>query len=104
MGLVNLSLATKFVSLEELVRQLNSADLLFLPMMPFASHEAGIPAKLFEYMACGKPIICSSNGEPANLVRRTGCGIVVSTKNVNEAVQAILKLKANKSLQSLMGR
>jgi glycosyltransferase involved in cell wall biosynthesis len=102
--IVNLSLSTNYLPLERLVRLLNSCDLLFLPMNPMKAHEAGLPTKLLEYMAVGKPIVCSSEGEAANIVKRAKCGVVVSPHNPNDAVEAIRRLKEDKPLREELGR
>ncbi len=103
-GLSNVILSSDFLPLEQLVRILNSADILILPMMPLKAHEAGIPTKLFEYMACGKPIICCSKGEAARLVARARCGIIASPDNTEDVVKAILKLSLDKELREHLGR
>jgi len=103
-GLNNVILSTEFVPLERLVSILSSAGLLILPMMPLEAHEAGIPTKLFEYMACGKPVICCSEGEAAELVRKANCGIVVSPRDPKEVAKAILALRDNRALREEMGR
>lgn len=103
-ALQNVFLSTDFMTLKELVIKLNAADILFLPMKPMKAHEAGLPTKLIEYMAIGKPIICSSKGEVANLVMNANCGIAVSPSNPREAVRAILKLKEDDLLREELGK
>lgn len=50
-----------------------------------------IPAKLFEYMATGRPILAiSPPGAAAELVRMTGCGIVVDPSDVDGIEKAIV--------------
>ena len=100
----NLMLSTNYLPLEQLVKLLNSSDLLFLPMNPMKAHEAGLPTKLLEYMAVGKPIVCSSEGEAARIVREAKCGLVVSPRNPIDAVEAIRSLKGDKALREEMGR
>lgn len=101
--LENVLVLTNFLELEELVQVLSSADLLLLPMMPLKAHEAGIPTKLFEYMAVRKPIIVSSAGEPAELVKRIGAGIV-SNNDPSDLARIIKELQADQRMQKNLAR
>lgn len=100
----NVHICEEFLEFHELIQVLNSADILFLPMKPLPAHEAGLPTKLLEYMALGKPIICSSEGDAADLVQKAGCGFVVSPHSPPDAVKAILALKKDRHLRKLLGR
>ena len=103
-NLPNVQISTSFIGFDKLIQVLNSADIFFLPMMPLPAHEAGLPTKLLEYMACGKPIVCSSEGDAAELVRKAGCGIAVPHGDPHDAVKAILTLKSDESLRHMMGK
>jgi len=102
--LQNVTLSTAYLQQDDLVDLLNSADTLILPMMAMKAHEAGIPTKLLEYMACGKPVICCSDGEPADLVKLARCGIVVPPGNPREVVKGVLTLKKRRQLRCELGR
>jgi glycosyltransferase involved in cell wall biosynthesis len=50
----------------------------------------GIPAKTFEYIAVGRPILClGDQGATADLIRRTECGVVVNPADVRDVRRAI---------------
>jgi glycosyltransferase involved in cell wall biosynthesis len=102
-GLDNVKLSNGFLPQMKLVELLNSADILILPMMPSEAHEAGIPTKLLEYMACGKPIVCCSDGEAADFVKQANCGVVVSPRDPKYAAKAILTLRDDESLRAELG-
>ena len=56
----------------------------------------GIPAKTFEYIAVGRPILClGDKGATADLIRRTNSGLVVNPSNVADITHAIETLYAN---------
>ena len=103
-GLHNIELSTSRVPFDQLMKLLNAADVFFLPMVPLPAHDAGLPTKLFEYMASGKPVICSSTGEASKLVIKSKCGFTVSPLKPQEAVKAILTLREDKSLRLAMGK
>ena len=103
MGLQNVLISSEFLPLFSLVKLLNSADILFLPMMPMKAHSAGIPTKLFEYMAIGKTVLSCSEGDVAKLIELSRCGISVSPRQPGEAAKIILKLQRNPKLLEKMG-
>jgi glycosyltransferase involved in cell wall biosynthesis len=55
-----------------------------------------VPAKLYEYMAAGRPVLALAEpgGETADVVRRTGAGIVVPSDDAAAIEQALLELIA----------
>jgi glycosyltransferase involved in cell wall biosynthesis len=65
--------------------------------------EEGLPTKIFEYQAFGKPIICSSQGESAAYINSTKSGLVVEPGNPESLVVAILELFRNKKLAWELG-
>ncbi len=53
-----------------------------------------VPAKLYEYMAAGRPILALAEpgGETAELVRRTGAGVAVPAEDEPDIEQALLTM------------
>lgn len=56
---------------------LASCDALLLILRRDPLFEITIPSKVYEYMAAGKPILCSVGGEAARLVVQARCGISI---------------------------
>jgi glycosyltransferase involved in cell wall biosynthesis len=53
----------------------------------------GIPAKTFEYIAIGRPILClGDRGATADLIRQSRSGVVVDPSNPQEIRNAIEQL------------
>ena len=53
-------------------------------------HPLSIPAKVYEYLATGRPILAiADEGETANLVRGSGAGIVVGGGDEDAMVRAL---------------
>jgi glycosyltransferase involved in cell wall biosynthesis len=53
-----------------------------------------VPSKLQFYMAQGKPVLGMLNGDGANLIRESHCGIAVPSSSKENLVQAIEKMVA----------
>jgi len=102
-GLDNVKLDTNFLSKSQLVSVLRSADVFLLPMKHAKAVEEGLPTKIFEYQALGKPIICSSHGEPATYINSTKSGLVVKPGDSEALAQAILRLYRDKKLAWELG-
>jgi glycosyltransferase involved in cell wall biosynthesis len=103
LNLNNIILDTRFLPKEELSALLASADAFLLPMAPIRCIDEGLPTKVFEYQAYGKPIICISGGEPARYVERTKSGIVVRPNDAYGLAEAITKLYKDRQLALKLG-
>jgi glycosyltransferase involved in cell wall biosynthesis len=69
----------------------SSALLLLAPHQPFQ-----VPAKTYEYMASGRPILALAHeGATADLVRAMGCGIAVEPEDVEGIKTALVRLHEN---------
>ena len=79
-----------------------AADICIVPLV---AHLTGaVPSKLYEAMACAKPIVLVAAGEAADIVRRTGTGIVVSPGDVEGLANAIRHLSTHAEERMMMGR
>jgi len=61
-----------------------------------------LPVKIFEYMACGKPIVAAIHGEAGKMIKKAKCGIIVEPENSKEMAEGILELYYNKDLRKKM--
>jgi len=101
--LTNVFLDTRVVDEDILNIVLNSAKVFVLPMKPIESTEMGLPTKVFEYQALGKPIICCSNGEPGRYINLTSSGLVTKAGDSKALADAILRLYEDRELQLKLG-
>jgi len=97
-------LFTRFLLKDELAALLNSADVFMLPMATMSFVDLGLPTKVFEYQAYGKPIICVSNGEAARYVESTRSGLIIKPKDAGGFAEAIIRLYRNRKLITGLGR
>jgi glycosyltransferase involved in cell wall biosynthesis len=63
----------------------------------------GSPLKLWEYMACGKPVI-ATNTEDFRVLEENNAGILVDPEKSEEVADAIITLLKNKELRDEMGK
>ena len=103
LNLGNVSLDTKLLSKEKLAALLCSADVLVLPMASATFVDEGLPTKVFEYQAHGKPIICVSAGEPGRYVEATESGLVIQPDDTTGFAEAVLRLYKDRKFASQLG-
>lgn len=104
LSLKNVVLDTSFLSKDKLGALLGSADVFLLPMASASFVDDGMPTKVFEYQAYGKPIICCSDGEPAKYVEATRSGLVIRLGDVSGFAEAVVKLYENRKLADELGK
>ena len=103
LGLRNVVLDTRFLPKDELVALLGTADVFVLPMAGMSFVDLGLPTKVFEYQAYGKPIICVSGGEPARYVESTKSGLIVKPKDAGGFAESIIRLFKDRSAGAELG-
>jgi glycosyltransferase involved in cell wall biosynthesis len=54
----------------------NGCDLVLVPLAPVPVFQETVPSKLFEIMACERPLLASLDGEGRRIVEESGGGIV----------------------------
>ena len=74
-----------------------------LPMATMSFVDLGLPTKVFEYQAYGKPIICVSGGEPARYVESTNSGLIVKPRDVSGFAESVIRLYKDRQLGSELG-
>lgn len=70
-----------------------SADALILSLKKDFIFSLTIPTKLQSYMACGRPIIASLDGEGSLIIQGADCGLVSGAEDADGLAQNILLLK-----------
>ena len=71
---------------------LSRASVLLVSLTDHPIFAATVPNKIQAYMAVGRPIIASMNGEGAQLVQEANAGLAVPAENGKALAEAILKL------------
>jgi glycosyltransferase involved in cell wall biosynthesis len=82
--------APGFLCFRDTLRHLINSDLLLYIEDQVPISDRLLPAKLFEYMACKKPIIALANeGTVKETIEYTGCGKVVSPYDIRSIVECL---------------
>lgn len=71
------------------------ADACLVPLRNVPGLSNFIPSKMFEIMACGKPIIAPLHGESAEILKRSGSAVVILPENPKALLSAIVDLQDN---------
>ena len=89
------------VPYEEVPKYINACDVC---VAPFLFRNSGLsPLKVFEYLACGKPVVTSMiNG--LDFIKKYDLGILVEPENFDELAQALIKLLQNEKLRKKMAK
>ncbi len=77
--------------IDEMPEYYSTADVMLMSLTNTDLFSITVPAKLQPYMASGKPILASMNGEGADIVREANAGIAVDAGKPRELADAILK-------------
>ena len=92
------------VSREEVPYYLSSADCCLVPLKKNPLFLGALPSKMFDCMACERPVILSVNGEARKVLEKSGGGIYVEPENTIEMKNAINKLLASPNLCKKLGQ
>ena len=102
-NLTNLKLLGE-IPREEIPKYLSSADCSLVPLKKNPLFLGALPSKMFDCMACERPVILSVDGEAKKVLSESGGGIFVGPENTTQMLDAILKLKDNAALCESMGK
>lgn len=82
-----------------------SCDACLVPLAPVAIFQQTIPSKIFEVMACERPVIAALSGEGERIVRSSGAGITSVPGDAASLANGILELRSRTATErSDMGR
>lgn len=71
-----------------------AASDLLISHLRKAPHRVGtIPAKILAYMCAAKPVLVGAEGEAADLVEHSQCGLAIPPDNPQAMAEAIMKMK-----------
>jgi glycosyltransferase involved in cell wall biosynthesis len=88
----NVSLPGRFAP-QDMPRILEQADALLVSLVRSPTMEQTVPSKLQAYLAAGRPVIASLDGEGARVVLEAGAGVACPAEDAGALAKAILDLK-----------
>ena len=92
------------VPMSDIISSLNASDALLVPLRNDPAFDTFVPSKLFDYMACEKPILLGVNGEAAEILQESGGGLHFEPENPQSLLAVIRKLQENPALCREMGK
>ena len=92
------------ISRDRVASVLAACDAVLLILRKDPLFEITIPSKLYEYMAAGKPVICSVGGEAAGLVASSRCGLPATPSDGTDLARAVRRLRDHPDLCREMGK
>jgi glycosyltransferase involved in cell wall biosynthesis len=92
------------VPISDITPYINAADVMLVPLKRDDIFTAFIPSKMFDFMACGKPIILSVDGEARAILKESAGGIYVEPDNPRALASLLLTLSHDRQRLEDMGR
>lgn len=90
--LTNVLIQDAAVGDQKLIKILNLADMFVIPMLSVPVQATALPSKVLEFMACGKPVVCSAEGELADLINKSKAGVAVPPCDSEGLTKAIISI------------
>lgn len=83
---------------------INASDVCTAPFILARNAKIGLsPLKLYEYMACGKPVVASNISGVSDALEASRGGVPVLPENPGALSEAVIKLLENPDLRSKLG-
>jgi len=80
-----------------------AADVCLVPLRAVPLFRSFIPSKMFEILACSRPILASLEGEAARILLDSGAAIVVPPEDAEALKGAVVRLAADRELRDALG-
>jgi len=102
MGLTNLVMLDQMPRTRAL-QYTAAADICVAPLRKADLFTRTIPSKIYELMACGKPVVVGVDGEARELVEKAGAGVFVEPEDPDALARAVLKLASDAEARKRLG-
>jgi glycosyltransferase involved in cell wall biosynthesis len=91
------------VPITEITPYINAADIMLVPLKRDDIFTAFIPSKLFDFMACGKPILLGVGGEARSILEEASGGVYVEPDNPQALATSLRDLSEDPGRLNAMG-
>ena len=104
LGVEDKFIFTGVVAYDRVPLYINASDICVAPFILARNAKIGLsPLKLYEYMACGKPVVASNISGVSDVLEASGGGIPVLPENPNALAEGIIKVLENPGLGKKLG-
>jgi glycosyltransferase involved in cell wall biosynthesis len=87
------------VPLDRVTEYLTLSDVLLVPLRADPVFETFIPSKMFDFLACRRPIILGVDGEARRMLETRGGGLYAEPEDLESYRRAILTLRDDPALR-----
>jgi lipopolysaccharide/colanic/teichoic acid biosynthesis glycosyltransferase len=101
-GLANVEFRAS-VPPEELVEEIRTADVCVATTRDHPLCGETIPVKLFDYLACGRPVVAAVRGDAARFLEESGAGLVVPPGDGEAMARALVALADDPARRAALG-
>ncbi len=88
----------------QLAYHMKSSLIGLIPLQPTEKYKRNIPIKLFEYMACGLPVVAADVPSIAHFLSQTEAGVLYDSTRPEELARNVLELLADPERCGRMGQ
>jgi glycosyltransferase involved in cell wall biosynthesis len=104
LGVEDRFIFTGVIAYDRVPLYINASNICTAPFIFARNAKIGLsPLKLYEYMACGKPVVASNISGVSDILEASGGGIPVLPENPGALAEGILKLLENPDLKMKLG-
>jgi len=82
----------------------SSADICLVSLKKRNVFLYNIPSKMFEIMACERPILLGAEGQAREILEQSGAGIAVEPENADAYTEALIKMIHDPEMRKLFGK
>jgi glycosyltransferase involved in cell wall biosynthesis len=88
------------LSHQDAVSLMHSADVLFLTNGDGARQQLGLPGKMYEYLATGRPVLALTHpdGDAGRIIQQVGGGVAISQDDPGQLLEVIKRACVDRSL------
>jgi lipopolysaccharide/colanic/teichoic acid biosynthesis glycosyltransferase/glycosyltransferase involved in cell wall biosynthesis len=87
----------------QLVEVIQAADLCVATTMDHPFSGETIPVKLFDYLACGRPVVAAVSGDAARVITESGAGVAVPPGDGAALAEAVAALADDPARRAVLG-
>ena len=95
---------TGWIHFDEIPSMIKASDICIIPHRTSEHKNTTIPNKLFDYMACGKPVVVSNAKPLKRIVEEEQCGLVFESGDPESFTKAIKFMIHNPTIARDMGQ